>query len=83
MEFPAGRYDIARALEKWGGLREVSDLLSLKVRKRSRQDNLGKGERVDNVDSEINSPSDSKPCIYQDTKKWITKLKQLDINWFW
>ncbi|CAH9109864.1 unnamed protein product [Cuscuta europaea] len=31
----AGRYDIARALEKWGGLHEVSRLLSLKVRKKS------------------------------------------------
>ncbi|KAL3574367.1 hypothetical protein D5086_024980 [Populus alba] len=28
----AGRYDIARALEKWGGLHEVSRLLALKVR---------------------------------------------------
>ncbi|KAL5192309.1 Transport protein particle subunit [Glycine soja] len=46
----AGRYDIARALEKWGGLHEVSRLLSLKVRQRSRQDNLAKDKRSDHTD---------------------------------
>nr|KYP61888.1 hypothetical protein KK1_016400 [Cajanus cajan] len=73
----AGRYDIARALEKWGGLHEVSRLLSLKVRKRSRQENLGKEKRSDHIDSEMKTP-----CISQDTQKWLTKLKQMDINWF-
>ncbi|XP_027360738.1 uncharacterized protein LOC113868930 [Abrus precatorius] len=82
----AGRYDIARALEKWGGLHEVSRLLSLKVRQRNRQDNLAKDEGSDHtvspdVDSEIQTAS--KPCpISQDTQKWLKKLKQLDINWF-
>ncbi|MED6210690.1 hypothetical protein PIB30_066514 [Stylosanthes scabra] len=85
----AGRYDIARALEKWGGLHEVSQLLSLKVRQhRSRQDDtvVEKGKRVDNGeplsvdDADFETPS--KPCIYQDTHKWLTKLRQLDINWF-
>ncbi|KAL1301200.1 hypothetical protein HN51_045845 [Arachis hypogaea] len=80
----AGRYDIARALEKWGGLHEVSRLLSLKVRQhRIRQDDslVEKGKRVDNVDDgDLETPS--KPCIYQDTHKWLTKLRQLDINWF-
>lgn len=86
MEFSAGRYDIARALEKWGGLYEVSRLLSLKVRHRSRQeDTLAKDKRIDDivspdVDSEMKTPS--KPCIFQDTQKWLTKLKHLDINWF-
>ncbi|TKY73776.1 hypothetical protein E2542_SST02532 [Spatholobus suberectus] len=74
----AGRYDIARALEKWGGLHEVSRLLSLKVKQRSRQDNLAKDTRGDhNTDSEMKTP-----CISQDTQKWLAKLKQLDINWF-
>ncbi|KAL5145992.1 Transport protein particle subunit [Glycine soja] len=74
----AGRYDIARALEKWGGLHEVSRLLSLKVRQRSRQDNLAKDKRSgDHTDSEMKTP-----CISQDTQKWLTKLKHLDINWF-
>lgn len=77
MEFPTGRYDIARALEKWGGLHEVSRLLSLKVRQRSRQDNLAKDKRSDHTDSEMKTP-----CIPQDTQKWLTKLKHLDINWF-
>ncbi|XP_060214802.1 uncharacterized protein LOC132641741 isoform X2 [Lycium barbarum] len=31
----AGRYDIARALEKWGGLHEVSRLLTLKASKQT------------------------------------------------
>ncbi|ESW09733.1 hypothetical protein PHAVU_009G151900 [Phaseolus vulgaris] len=73
----AGRYDIARALEKWGGLQEVSRLLSLKVRQRSRHENIGKDKRSDHADSEMKTP-----CISQDTQKWLTKLKQMDINWF-
>ncbi|RYQ94294.1 hypothetical protein Ahy_B08g089184 [Arachis hypogaea] len=85
-----GQYDIARALEKWGGLHEVSRLLSVKVRQhRSRQDDslVEKGKRVDNAESPPNvddgdMQTPSKPCIYQDTHKWLTKLRQLDINWF-
>ncbi|XP_027340947.1 uncharacterized protein LOC113854243 isoform X2 [Abrus precatorius] len=83
----AGRFDIARALEKWGGLHQVSRLLSLKVRRqRSRQRNLAKKDKkvdqiashdVDDVDSEIKTPSRH----HQDTQKWHTELKQLDINW--
>ncbi|XP_058731122.1 uncharacterized protein LOC131602914 [Vicia villosa] len=79
-----GRFDIARALEKWGGLHEVSRLLSLKARrKRSSQDNLAKDKENDQmespVDREINTAS--RPYISQDTHKWHTELKQLDINW--
>lgn len=81
----AGRFDIARALEKWGGLHEVSRLLSLKPRrKRSRQDNLAKDRKNDemelpDVDSEMKTAS--RPYISQDTHKWHKELKQLDINW--
>ncbi|KAJ1387784.1 START-like domain superfamily [Sesbania bispinosa] len=85
----AGRFDIARALEKWGGLHEVSRLLSLKARRqRSRQGNLttnAKDKKTDHtvlspdVDSEIKTPS--RPYISQDTQKWLTELKHLDINW--
>jgi hypothetical protein len=32
----AGRYDLARSLEKWGGLQEVARVLGLKVRKRQK-----------------------------------------------
>ncbi|KAL8260130.1 hypothetical protein R6Q59_028083 [Mikania micrantha] len=66
-----GRYDIARALEKWGGLHEVSRLLSLKVRHPNRvRNNTNDGEKAP-----------SKPNISQDTEKWMVKLKDLDINW--
>ncbi|KAG4998877.1 hypothetical protein JHK87_019949 [Glycine soja] len=82
----AGRFDIARALEKWGGLRQVSRLLSLKVRRqRSRQGKLAKDKKVDDdvaspdVDREIKTPS--RPTVSQDPQKWLTELKQLDINW--
>ncbi|KAK7399338.1 hypothetical protein VNO78_10520 [Psophocarpus tetragonolobus] len=84
----AGRFDIARALEKWGGLRQVSRLLSLKVRRqRSRQGNLAKDKKIDDdddvaspdIDSEIKTPS--RPTVSQDPQKWLTELKQLDINW--
>ena len=85
VEFLTGRYDIARALEKWGGLHEVSRLLSLKVRHRNRKGNIAKEKTIDqtvsaDVDSDINKTS-SKPCISQDTQKWLTKLKEYDINW--
>ncbi|XP_076951609.1 uncharacterized protein LOC143625025 [Bidens hawaiensis] len=66
-----GRYDIARALEKWGGLHEVSRLLSLKVRHPNRmRNNVNDGEKAT-----------SKPDVSQDTEKWMVKLKDLDINW--
>ncbi|KAH1092346.1 hypothetical protein J1N35_019603 [Gossypium stocksii] len=85
----AGRYDIARALEKWGGLHEVSRLLSLKVRQKhpSRQEQTSAKEKhVDNIaasrgiESEEKTPI-SKPYVSQNTQKWLTKLKGLDINW--
>ncbi|KAK8644541.1 hypothetical protein V6N13_123845 [Hibiscus sabdariffa] len=85
----AGRYDIARALEKWGGLHEVSRLLSLKVRKKhlSRQGQTSaKGKLIDNmeasrgIEGEEKTPI-SKPHVSQNTQKWLTKLKDLDINW--
>ncbi|MBA0614449.1 hypothetical protein Godav_014746 [Gossypium davidsonii] len=85
----AGRYDIARALEKWGGLHEVSRLLSLKVRQKhpSRQGQTSaKEKQVDNIaasrsiEREEKTPI-SKPYVSQNTQKWLTKLKGLDINW--
>ncbi|KAL2342877.1 hypothetical protein Fmac_004162 [Flemingia macrophylla] len=81
----AGRFDIARALEKWGGLHQVSRLLSLKARRqRGRQGNPANDKKVDDVaspdlDTGIKSPS--RPNVSQDTQKWHTELKQLDINW--
>ncbi|XVF58880.1 hypothetical protein PTKIN_Ptkin07bG0101600 [Pterospermum kingtungense] len=91
----AGRYDIARALEKWGGLHEVSRLLSLEVRQRhpSRQPQTtaaaaAKEKTIDNitsndVESEEKAPASnsSKPYVSQNTQKWLKKLKHLDINW--
>ncbi|KAL0381357.1 UNVERIFIED_CONTAM: hypothetical protein Sangu_0200000 [Sesamum angustifolium] len=80
----AGRYDIARALEKWGGLHEVSRLLSLKVRHPNRQAALAKEKKVDypisnNVNGQEKTPS--KTYVSQDTQKWLMKLKDFDINW--
>lgn len=80
----AGRYDIARALEKWGGLHEVSRLLSLKVRHPNRQPGLAKDKRADSVaatDVEVEDRSTSKPQVSQDTQKWLSQLEHLDINW--
>ncbi|XVF14744.1 hypothetical protein REPUB_Repub09cG0087900 [Reevesia pubescens] len=84
----AGRYDIARALEKWGGLHEVSRLLSLKVRHPCRQpQTTAKEKPIDNItssDTDIESEEKtpiSKPYVSQNTQKWLTKLKDLDINW--
>ena len=69
--FCVGRYDIARALEKWGGLHEVSRLLSLKVRHPNRIRN--------NANDADKTPS--KHDVSQDTEKWLVKLKDMDINW--
>ncbi|XP_043720591.1 uncharacterized protein LOC122668093 isoform X2 [Telopea speciosissima] len=80
----AGRYDIARALEKWGGLHEVSRLLSLKARHPNRQANLAKEKQVDFIaytDTVAEEKVPYKPYVSQDTHKWLSKLKHLDINW--
>lgn len=78
-----GRYDIARALEKWGGLHEVSRLLSLKVRHPNRQTSLAREKKTDSeapANVEANNKK-SNPYISQDTQKWLSKLEHLDINW--
>ncbi|KAF8411776.1 hypothetical protein HHK36_004335 [Tetracentron sinense] len=80
----AGRYDIARALEKWGGLHEVSRLLSLKVRHPNRQASLAKDKEIEDVatgDIEGEEKMPYKPDVSQDTQKWLMELKHLDINW--
>ncbi|XP_059316927.1 uncharacterized protein LOC132067651 isoform X1 [Lycium ferocissimum] len=78
----AGRYDIARALEKWGGLHEVSRLLTLKVRHPNRQASLAKEKKVELLANDVNcETTSSKPFVAQDAKKWLMKLKDLDINW--
>lgn len=80
----AGRYDIARALEKWGGLHEVSRLLSLKVRHPNRQPSFAKDRKNDSLafnGHDAENKTASKPYISQDTEKWLSGLKYLDINW--
>ncbi|XP_042401820.1 uncharacterized protein LOC121991827 [Zingiber officinale] len=73
----AGRYDIARALEKWGGLQEVSRLLSLELRYPRKRSAIQQDEQSDVAATK----RPSKPMIAQDTQKWVLKLKDLDINW--
>ncbi|XP_057971362.1 uncharacterized protein LOC131160063 [Malania oleifera] len=78
----AGRYDIARALEKWGGLLEVSRLLSLKVRHRNRWANLGE-KKSDNMASNEVDAEEKAPCkssFPQDKHKWLMKPNHLNIN---
>ncbi|GAB2277270.1 hypothetical protein Dimus_011976 [Dionaea muscipula] len=81
----AGRYDIARALEKWGGLHEVSRLLSLKVRQSGRHGNPGKDENTEHITTSIvdHDPKGaySRPYTSQDTSKWLTNLDNFDIDW--
>ncbi|RWW43884.1 hypothetical protein BHE74_00050414 [Ensete ventricosum] len=86
-----GRVDIekaitrmARALEKWGGLQEVSRLLSLELRHpRRRSDAEQEGQNDLKASNEPNGQEklSSIPLIAQDTQKWLMKLKDLDINW--
>ncbi|XP_073003857.1 uncharacterized protein [Typha latifolia] len=79
----AGRYDIARALEKWGGLQEVSRLLSLQLRHSRNQSYSEREGQLDLACSDTNGQEKmpNKPYISQDTQKWLMKLKDLDINW--
>uniref|UniRef100_A0A1D1XN49 Protein RED1 n=2 Tax=Anthurium amnicola TaxID=1678845 RepID=A0A1D1XN49_9ARAE len=79
----AGRYDIARALEKWGGLQEVSRLLSLELRRHCRQSNSTAEKKFDTgAPEEADIPEKgNEPSVSQDTHKWLMKLKDLDINW--
>ncbi|KAJ0972011.1 hypothetical protein J5N97_019970 [Dioscorea zingiberensis] len=81
----AGRYDIARALEKWGGLQEVSRLLSLELRHPRRRSDPEKSrqftDKPTSDDPNSQEKMSSKSCISQDTQKWLMKLKDLDINW--
>ncbi|MQL72755.1 hypothetical protein Taro_005084 [Colocasia esculenta] len=80
----AGRYDIARALEKWGGLQEVSRLLSLELRHPRRQPTTSTTQKkLGSVTSEGADTREkaNSPCVSQDTHKWLMKLKDLDINW--
>ncbi|XP_062012295.1 uncharacterized protein LOC133728877 [Rosa rugosa] len=80
----AGRYDIARALEKWGGLHEVSRLLSLNVRRPNRRLNIArdvKSDRVVSTNADGAKDAPSNPYVSQDTHKWISELKHLDCNW--
>ncbi|KAG8373666.1 hypothetical protein BUALT_Bualt11G0048200 [Buddleja alternifolia] len=76
----AGRYDIARALEKWGGLHEVSRLLSLKVRHPNRQPSLAKEKKNDYVYMYLIIPPilktlDTKAFITQYFQSWLNKVQ--------
>ncbi|KAH9621385.1 hypothetical protein KSS87_007199 [Heliosperma pusillum] len=78
----AGRYDIARALEKWGGLHEVSRLLSLKLRHPNRQTSLVSDKKTDFGSSavlEADGKAASKTYVSQGSLKWLTELEDLDI----
>ncbi|KAK4786425.1 hypothetical protein SAY86_003114 [Trapa natans] len=80
----AGRYDIARALEKWGGLHEVSRLVSLKLRHPNRRSGIAHDRTNDSAaknDARREEKLSSKPYVSQDTQKWLSQLKHLDINW--
>lgn len=81
----AGRYDIARALEKWGGVQEVSRLLSLELRRPRRQaDSDDERQSESPAGSGITKQHGMKPDKANtslDAHKWLLKLKDLDVNW--
>jgi hypothetical protein len=80
-----GRYDIARALEKWGGIQEVSRLLALeprRPRKRSADSDGEKQPESPPPTAAVKHPSKlDKPSSPLDAQKWLLKLKDLDVNW--
>jgi len=81
----AGRYDIARALEKWGGVQEVSRLLSLELRRpRRRPDSDDERQSESQAGSGMTKKHGIKPDranMSPDAQKWLLKLKDLDVNW--
>nr|CAB3497540.1 unnamed protein product [Digitaria exilis] len=81
----AGRYDIARALEKWGGVQEVSRLLSLELRRpRRRTDSDDDRQSESPAGSDMTKKHGIKPDKAKtspDAQKWLLKLKDLDVNW--
>jgi len=80
-----GRYDIARALEKWGGVQEVSRLLSLELRRpRRRPDSDDERQSESQAGSGMTKKHGIKPDkanMSPDAQKWLLKLKDLDVNW--
>jgi hypothetical protein len=79
-----GRYDIARALEKWGGIQEVSRLLSLEPRRPRKRAGDSDGERQPESLPPTVAKHPSKPdkvAAPLDAQKWLLKLKDLDVNW--
>uniref|UniRef100_A0A0E0KLA4 Coenzyme Q-binding protein COQ10 START domain-containing protein n=1 Tax=Oryza punctata TaxID=4537 RepID=A0A0E0KLA4_ORYPU len=78
-----GRYDIARALEKWGGVREVSRLLSLELRRPRRRANSDDESKAGSSYAMTNKRASKpdKPSVSPDKQKWLLKLKDLDANW--
>ncbi|KAL5210491.1 hypothetical protein ABZP36_006114 [Zizania latifolia] len=81
--YRSGRYDIARALEKWGGVQEVSRFLSLELRRprrRANSDDESKAESPNAVTNKHASKQDN-PNVSPDKQKWLLKLKDLDADW--
>ncbi|CAN1835978.1 hypothetical protein LINPERHAP1_LOCUS34608 [Linum perenne] len=83
----AGRYDIARAFEKWGGVHEVSRLLALKIRYPNKQLDVVREKKFDRWASssveveEEEKVSSTKYYTPQKPQKWLTKMEDLDIDW--
>jgi hypothetical protein len=79
----AGHYDIARALEKWGGVHEVSRLLSLELRRprrRADSDDERQSETPSYMTEKYRVKSDKFNTL-PDAQKWLLNLKNLDVNW--
>ncbi|KAH9551058.1 hypothetical protein CY35_10G104200 [Sphagnum magellanicum] len=65
----AGRYDLARSLEKWGGLQEVARVLGLKVRKRQKSQC-----------SERQPPQFQKPTVEDETSLQLPRKTSLPLK---
>nr|ATG70999.1 HCF145 [Hesperocyparis macrocarpa] len=90
----AGRYDLARAFEKWGGLHEVSRLLKLKLRHpRESMSPLGQedddgvfklsipGQGMSGIHPSSNNNSTSNSSSgNENSKKWLAPLDELNPN---
>lgn len=73
----AGRYDLARSLEKWGGLREVARVLGLQVKKRQKSctaktDVVPALAPKDSDESETDIKVPLKTMLPLKSRKWVT-----------
>eukprot|EP01018_Ginkgo_biloba_P039405 Gb_13138 [translate_table: standard] len=79
----AGRFDLARAFEKWGGLHEVSRLLRLKVRHPRPSNSIEEEKDMFKSfkDFHFHDKMSYKSRMPHNSNKWLIMIDELGTNW--